>query len=78
MENKNNYFRKMFKKIGKGYMRLVRLLGRINTIIILTVIYFALMPLFYLFMLVFKKDLNTESRWKIKQPFNRDSHEFQS
>ena len=59
-------------------MSVVRVLGRINTAILLTIVYFAILPFFHLFAIYQnKKRKSSGSSWKIKQPNNANSHEFQ-
>jgi len=57
-------------------MTAIRFVGRINTALILTVVYFIILPLFYLPMVIAERRAKTKSQWLAKEQEQLNSHEF--
>ncbi|MDO8495063.1 MAG: hypothetical protein Q7S32_00860 [bacterium] len=64
------------KKLLKGYKKVIGVVGRANTILILTIIYWAILPIFYL-LLNFKRESMSGSTWRNKEKEFLNSHEQQ-
>ena len=62
-------------KIFNLYKKFAGFLARINTRIILTVFYFAVIPIFKLLSLLIKERGATNTNWKTKDKPYPDSHE---
>lgn len=64
------------KTLFSLYKKLIFTLGRINTFVILTIVYFAFIPVFYMFFLQ-KKNKSNSSAWLRKEPNHPKSYEYQ-
>jgi hypothetical protein len=68
----------VLKTIYRGWMAFARALGRINTVLVLTLIYFLVLPVFSL--LRFKDPLNLRRgkppRWLERPPLERSLERF--
>lgn len=60
------------------YKKLILALGRINTFIILTIVYFAFIPIFYIIIFLQKKNKPIKSSaWLKKESTPSKSYEYQ-
>lgn len=72
---------KYLKKIYSKWMQFAHLIGKINTIIILTIVYYSVFLVYSLFIKLLGKDYldvnlnnsNNGSYWYPKEPFNREN-----
>ncbi|GEM_PF-2769856 len=56
-------------------MSAIKVVGRVNGTLILTIIYFLVFPPFSLYLMIVKD--RTRSGWKMKEPYPPNSHENQ-
>lgn len=60
----------IFLKLKKIWMRFARTLGRINTFLLLSLFYFLIIELVFIFHRFTKKRSNLASTWKTKRPWD--------
>lgn len=64
------------QKFLRGYKKVIAVIGRGNTILILTIVYWAILPIFWL-LLSFKKESLRGSTWRDKEQELPHSYEHQ-
>ena len=71
--------KEFFKKIWREYKMTMLTVGRFNVKLILTLVYFLVLPLFkvILFFLEFKRRIRHNSTWEDKELIYKNFHEHQ-
>ena len=72
-----NKMKMLFQKIWTGYKKVARAIGRFNTLVILSLLYFLVIPFFSIISRLMKGKKEKNSTWITKEPALPNSHEHQ-